>query len=319
MVQSFYRGLEPDVYSDLLARVGAEAATCVRRNEPLAPYTSFRIGGPADLLFEPADVDMLARVLLVAHELDVPITRLGGGTNVLVSDRGVRGLVIRLGRDFDYRRWGEEIEQAVIVEVGAATRLGKLVKESVEHGLEGLEFAAGIPGTVGGGALMNAGAFGGEIGTAIVAIEGVSLEGTKHLLDRSTLEFSYRRLALRVDLVVTSVRFRLLRSSVGKLRRIVEAVQGKRRSKQPLGLPNAGSIFKNPQGEFAGRLIERAGLKGRTVGQAQVSPGHANFIVNLGGAKASDVRDLMGLIQDVVWERSGVWLEPEVRLVGEWG
>jgi len=303
----------------LLALIGAEAAARVRRDHPLAPFTSFRIGGPADLMFEPADVEMLGRVLAAAHELRIPVTLLGGGTNVLVSDRGVRGLVIRLGRDFDYRRWGDEIEQTVTVDVGAATRLGKLVKESVERGLEGLEFAAGIPGTVGGGALMNAGAFGGEIGAAIVDIEGVSLDGKKIVFDRSELEFSYRRLALRVELMVTSVRFRLLRSSVGKLRRIVEAVQGKRRSKQPLGLPNAGSIFKNPQGEFAGRLIERAGLKGRTLGQAQVSPGHANFIVNLGGAKASDVRDLMGLIQDEVWERSGVWLEPEVRLVGEWG
>ena len=308
-----------DAYSDLLALIGVEAAARVRRDHPLAPFTSFRIGGPADLMFEPADVEMLGRVLAAAHELRIPVTRLGGGTNVLVSDRGVRGLVIRLGRDFDYRRWGDEIEQTVTVDVGAATRLGKLVKESVERGLEGLEFAAGIPGTVGGGALMNAGAFGGEIGAAIVDIEGVSLDGKKIVFDRSELEFSYRRLALRVELMVTSVRFRLLRSSVGKLRRIVEAVQGKRRSKQPLGLPNAGSIFKNPQGEFAGRLIERAGLKGRTLGQAQVSPGHANFIVNLGGAKASDVRDLMGLIQDEVWERSGVWLEPEVRLVGEWG
>ena len=317
--RSFSHGLAPDAYSDLLARVGAETAARIRRDEPLAPFTSFRIGGPADLLFEPADADMLAHLLVVAHELGISITRLGGGTNVLVSDRGVRGLVIRLGRDFDYRRWGEEVEGSVLVEVGAATRLGKLVKESVERGLEGVEFAAGIPGTVGGGVLMNAGAFGGEIGTAVVDIEGVSLDGTKLVLDRSRLEFSYRRLALRVDLVITSARFRLLRSSIGKLRRIVEAVQGKRRSKQPLGLPNAGSIFKNPQGEFAGRLIERAGLKGRTVGQAQVSPGHANFIVNLGGARASDVRDLMGLIQDVVWERSGVWLEPEVRLVGEWG
>lgn len=308
-----------DAHSDLLALIGAEAAARVRRDHPLAPFTSFRIGGPADLMFEPADVEMLGRVLAAAHELRIPVTLLGGGTNVLVSDRGVRGLVIRLGRDFDYRRWGDEIEQTVTVDVGAATRLGKLVKESVERGLEGLEFAAGIPGTVGGGALMNAGAFGGEIGAAIVDIEGVSLDGKKIVFDRSELEFSYRRLALRVELMVTSVRFRLLRSSVGKLRRIVEAVQGKRRSKQPLGLPNAGSIFKNPQGEFAGRLIERAGLKGRTLGQAQVSPGHANFIVNLGGAKASDVRDLMGLIQDEVWERSGVWLEPEVRLVGEWG
>lgn len=311
--------MAPDVHNDLLARLDPETAARVRRDEPLARFTSFRIGGPADLLIEPANVAMLSAVLEAAQVLGIPVTRLGGGTNVLVSDRGVRGLVVRLGRDFDYRRWGDEIDGAVIVEAGAATRLGKLVSETVERGLEGIEFAAGIPGSVGGGVLMNAGAFGGEIGNAIVDLEGVALDGKPLRFARSELEFSYRRLALRVDVVITSARFRLLRSSVGKLRRIVEAVQGKRRTKQPLGLPNAGSIFKNPHGEFAGRLIERAGLKGRTVGRAQISPDHANFIVNLGGASASDVRDLMGFIQGEVWERSGVWLEPEVRLVGEWG
>lgn len=253
------------------------------------------------------------------------MTRLGGGTNVLVSDRGIRGLVVRLGREFDYRRWSEpagehgEHGEQVAVEVGAATRLARFVREAVDKGLAGVEFAAGIPGTVGGGALMNAGAFGGELGTAIQGAEAVSLMGERVILDRSRLGFSYRKLELDVEVVITSVRFGLLRSTAGKLRRIVEAVQEKRRRKQPLGLPNAGSIFKNPHGEFAGRLIELAGLKGRTVGRAQVSGEHANFIVNLGGASGSDVHSLMSLVQQAVWERSGVWLEPEVRLVGDWG
>jgi UDP-N-acetylmuramate dehydrogenase len=311
--------LGPEDYKQFVSGIDPAAALRIRRGEALGPFTSFRIGGPADMLFEPETPDMLAGVLRAAAMAGVPITRLGGGTNVLVSDRGVRGLVVRLARAFDYRRWEEERDGSVEVEVGASTRLGKFVREAVEHGLAGVEFAAGIPGTVGGGALMNAGAFGGEIGTAIIAADAVTLDGERTILDRSELDFSYRRLALRVDVVITSVRFRLLRSSAGKLRKIVETVQGKRRSKQPLGLPNAGSIFKNPADDFAGRLIERAGLKGRTVGQAQISPEHANFIVNLGGAKASDVRDLMGVIQDEVWKRSGVWLEPEVRLVGEWG
>ena len=308
-----------DDYKTFLSQLEPSAALRVRRDEPLGPLTSFRIGGPADLLFEPETPAMLAHVLSVAARCEVPLTRMGGGTNVLVSDSGVRGLVIRLARDFDYRRWSEESDGRVDVEVGASTRLGKFVREAVGRGLEGVEFAAGIPGTVGGGALMNAGAFGGEIGNVITGADAVTLGGEHARFDRSDLEFSYRRLALRVDVVIISVRFRLLRSSVGKLRRIVEAVQGKRRSKQPLGLPNAGSIFKNPAGDFAGRLIEHAGLKGRTAGRAQISPEHANFIVNLGGARASDVRDLMGLIQEEVWKRSGVWLEPEVRLVGEWG
>ena len=309
-----------DEYSEFRARVRPLAGDRVRPDESLARFTSFRIGGPADLLFTPADVDMLAAVLRAASESGVAVTRLGGGTNLLISDLGVRGLVVRLGADFDYRNWhGEAGEETVGVEVGAATRLGKLVKETVERGLAGIEFAAGIPGTVGGGALMNAGAFGGEIGNAITSADGVTLDGEPRHLQRQDLEFSYRRLALEVDVVITSVSFRLARSPVGKLRRIVESVQAKRRQKQPLGLPNAGSIFKNPDREYAGQLIERAGLKGRTIGGAQISPDHANFIVNLGGARASDVRALMSLIQDEVWKRSGVWLEPEVRLVGEWG
>jgi len=311
--------LPAEDYSELGTRIARIAGDCLKRDATLAGFTSFRIGGPADLLIVPADVDMLAAVLAEAAADGVPITRLGGGTNILVSDLGVRGLVVRLGRDFDYRTWHEESDGVVLVDVGASTRLGKFVKESVERGLGGVEFAAGIPGTVGGGALMNAGAFGGEIGNAIVAAEGVSLVGARVRFEREQLEFSYRRLALSVDVVITSVSFRLLRASVGRLRRIVGSVQTKRRRKQPLGLPNAGSIFKNPKDDFAGKLIEQAGLKGRTVGRAQVSPDHANFIVNLGGATANDVRTLMGLMQDEVWQRSGVWLEPEVRLVGEWG
>ena len=193
-----------------------------------------------------------------------------------------------------------------------------MVAEAVKRGYGGIEFAAGIPGSVGGGALMNAGAFGGELGGAIDRIHACTLAGEAIETLRSDLQFSYRKLALPEDVVITSVRFRLFRSSLPALRSTVQSVQAKRRTKQPLGFPNAGSIFKNPAGAFAGRLIEQAGLKGTTIGNAQVSPDHANFIVNLGGARAQDVRDLMGLIQGAVWRRSGVWLEPEVRLIGEW-
>jgi UDP-N-acetylmuramate dehydrogenase len=299
-------------FHDLVAPLAGDG---LRRDEPLGRYTSFRIGGPADLFLEPPTVEALARALAEAARLQIPVTLLGGGTNILVSDRGIRGLAVRLGREFDYRHWDEEREGRIEVEVGAATRLGKLVRESVERGYAGLEFAAGIPGS----ALMNAGAFGGEIGDAIAAAGAVSLAGEVLELDRSRLEFSYRHLALDVAVVITSLRFSLRRSSVGRLKGVVEAVQSKRRRKQPLGFPNAGSVFKNPQGEYAGKLIELAGLKGRTIGRAQVSPEHANFIINLGGAKASDVQSLMGLVQDAVWKRSGVWLEPEVRLIGDWG
>jgi UDP-N-acetylmuramate dehydrogenase len=311
--------LEPDAATALAIAIEATGAARPSFGEPLARYTSFRIGGPADLLFSPPSEEALAAGLAAARRFGVAVTILGGGTNVLVSDGGIRGLVVRLGKAFDFRRWttlgdGEE----ALVDAGAATRLSRLVAEAVRRGYGGIEFAAGIPGSVGGGALMNAGAFGGELGSAIERISACTLAGERIEWVRSDLEFSYRKLALTRDVVITSVRFRLSRSSLPELRSTVQSIQAKRRTKQPLGFPNAGSIFKNPAGEFAGRLIEQAGLKGTTIGKAQVSPDHANFIVNLGGARAQDVRDLMSFIQGAVWRRSGVWLEPEVRLIGEW-
>jgi len=166
---------------------------------------------------------------------------------------------------------------------------------------------------------MNAGAFGGEVGDAIIAMTGVSSLGEVIEHGRENLEFSYRKLALGGGVMVTSVRFRLLRSPAGSLRTVVEKIKAKRRRKQPFGLHNAGSVFKNPAGENAGRLIELAGLKGRVVGDAEVSTEHANFIVNRGAARARDVCDLMSIVQQEVWRRSGVWLEPELRLIGDWG
>lgn len=310
--------MDAEAQAELRRLLEPLAGSSLRVGEPLSRYTSFRIGGPADLLLLPASVDVLRAAFEGATRLGVPVTRLGGGTNLLISDLGIRGLVVRLGRAFDYRRWKPDAAGSVRVEVGAATRLGKFVGEAVELGWSGVEFAAGIPGTVGGGALMNAGAFGGELSSAIVEIGGVTPAGEIADFDRSELDFSYRNLALDVDVMVTSVSFSLRRASVAKLKGVVESVKAKRRRKQPSGLPNAGSIFKNPPDDYAGKLIELAGLKGKSVGRAQISPDHGNFIVNLGGAKAADVRALMKIAQEAVWARSGIWLEPEVKLLGEW-
>lgn len=296
----------------------AEDEVEFHRSRSLARLTSWRIGGPGDLFVEPNDRQSLSAVLGRASAAGVPVTFIGGGTNLLVSDKGVRGLVIKLGEGFDYIRWADEGGEKATVEVGAATKLARLVRETVDAGYGGLEFAAGIPGLVGGGTLMNAGAFGGELGEAIQSIEVADGEGQVGRIGTTDLQFSYRKLALKADRVLISVRFVLLRSSTARLRSAVEVVQRKRRKKQPVGHPNAGSVFRNPPGEYAGRLIERAGLKGAQVGEARVSDEHANFIVNLGDARADDVRRLMQLVQDSVWERSGVWLEPEVRMLGEW-
>lgn len=308
------KALEEKLAQDLTQ--GGEG--CLERDRLLGPLTSWQIGGPADLYFEPANLEGLATARVAANELGVPVTIFGGGTNVLVADRGIRGLVVRLGKVFDYRHWEGLGEAEASVEVGSATRFIRLAKETVENSYAGLAFAAGIPGSVGGAVRMNAGAFGGEIADTFEAMTYVDGDGDIHNVLRTDLEFSYRKLELDSDAVITSARFRLRRSSRGRLRELVTRVQAKRRKGQPAGFPNAGSVFKNPGGEFAGKLIERAGLKGRAIGKAQVSENHANFIVNLGGATASDVQNLMSCVQDEVWRSGGVWLEPEVRLVGDW-
>ena len=289
----------------------------VRFSFPLARLTSFRIGGPADAFAEPDTLDELQTLLAWLHEESVPMFLLGGGTNILVSDRGVRGVVVKLGDGFNYVRWAESATDAT-VHVGAASSLGRFVRAAVRKGYRGVEFAEGIPGTVGGGLLMNAGAFGGALSAVVVAIAGVHRDGSSERLPGATLGFAYRRTTLPSQFVVTEVEFHLVCGHAEEIAAAMSTAQHKRQKTQPHGYPNAGSIFKNPPGTYAGRLIEAAGLKGCVQGRAQVSVQHANFIVNTGGARATDVRLLMEQIQRTVWERNNIWLEPEVRLVGEW-
>ncbi|MFT4571920.1 MAG: UDP-N-acetylmuramate dehydrogenase [Hyphomicrobiaceae bacterium] len=310
--------VDPAALAALAAALRESAGDGLVRDRLLAPMTSWQIGGPADLYLEPPSVESLSMARQLAVEFAVPVTIIGGGSNILVSDAGVRGLVLRLAKAFDFRNWQDLGEAEAVVEVGAATRFIRLAKETVEESYAGLEFAAGIPGSVGGAVRMNAGAFGGEIADTFESMIVVDGNGNVREALRTELEFSYRKLALPVDDMITSVRFRLRRSSRGRLREVIASVQAKRRRGQPAGLPNAGSVFKNPGAEYAGKLIERAGLKGRAIGQAQVSEDHANFIVNLGGATARNVQDLMSCVQEEVWRSGGVWLEPEVRFVGDW-
>ncbi|MBI3304132.1 MAG: UDP-N-acetylmuramate dehydrogenase, partial [Deltaproteobacteria bacterium] len=238
-------------------------------------------------------------------------------TKLLVSDKGVGGVVIKLGRGFSFSEWYEDGERAR-VRVGAAISFGRFVREAVKKGYGGVEFAEGIPGTVGGGLLMNAGAFGGEISRVVESIDGVKEGGACVCLPGEQLGFHYRRAEVPKGFVVTAVKFLLPRADTEKLLVAVHKARVGRRRSQPHGYANAGSIFKNPQGDFAGRLIEEVGLKGAGCGRARVSEKHANFIVNTGGAAAAEVKALIDTIQKAVWEKKGVWLEPEVRLVGEW-
>lgn len=289
----------------------------VKLNEPLAPYTSIKIGGPVDYFLEVEDRVSLSRTLELLHRHAVPFCLLGKGSNVLVSDRGVRGAVLRLGREFNQAIWTEK-NGAVVVLVGAAYSVSRLVREAARRGYSGLEFAEGIPGSVGGALVMNAGAYGSEIERIVDRVEGVTARGEAVGLQRGQMLFTYRSSNLPPATIVTRVHLRLAKDQAEAVSWRVGELVARRKRSQPSGYPNSGSMFRNPPGDFAGRLIEAAGLKGKRIGRAEISERHANFILNLGGAKAEEVRGLMEMARAEVRERFGVDLEPEVRLLGEW-
>jgi UDP-N-acetylmuramate dehydrogenase len=302
----------------LLEELGDAFDGRVRPNESLARHTSFRIGGPAELLVVPDSPAELGHVVRAAAARGLPVTLLGGGSNVLVGDGGIAGVVVKLGRGFAGVEWGEAAAGLVRVRAGAAHQLAQLARAAARRGLAGLEHAEGIPGTVGGAVFMNAGAYGGDIAGVAEAVEGVDAGGTLRTLGADALAFRYRRAELPRGFVVTAVRMCLREDPPDAVRARLAAARERRIAAQPRGSANAGSMFKNPTGDHAGRLIDTAGLKGTRVGRARISEEHANFIVNEGGASAVDVKALMELVQRVVWEGSGVWLEPEVRFVGTW-
>ncbi len=297
----------------LEVQLRARLGPALERNRSLAGLTSFRIGGRADLFVAVDDEAQLSAAMAAAYQHSVPVFCLGAGTNLLVSDRGIRGLVLTLGAGFaSIAVYGNRVT------VGAALQFRQLVEIVVEHGLRGLEFGEGIPGTVGGGLVMNAGAFGGEIARVVSLVHGVSETGERRALTNQEVGFAYRRSGLPRGFIITRVEFVLEPGDRETLWAQVHAIRTRRAAHQPGDYPNAGSVFKNPAGNFAGRLLETAGLKGTRIGGAAFSSRHANFIVNLGGARADDVRRLIELAQDQVRRTTGVWLEPEVKLVGEW-
>jgi UDP-N-acetylmuramate dehydrogenase len=289
-----------------------------RPGEPLARHTSLRIGGPADVLVVPDDAHEMAAVVRAARAHGVPLAVLGNGSNLLVGDGGMRGVVVKLGPGFRRVEWPAGSNGRAIVRAGAATQLGKLAREAAARGLAGLEHAEGIPATVGGALFMNAGAYGGDMAGAVAAVEGVDAEGHVLEIGAPAVGFAYRRTALPPGFIVTAVRLELRSDDSAAVRERLDGVRARRVASQPHGDKSAGSMFKNPPGDFAGRLIDATGLRGRRVGGARISEQHANFIVNENRARAVDVQALMAMAQRAVWERSGVWLEPEVRLVGSW-
>lgn len=282
-------------------------------SEPMHRHTSWRIGGPADLFLEPADLEDLRRALSCSRRHGLPVTVIGNGTNLLVSDVGVRGMVIKLGAGLSRLEVHEDTIYA-----GAGVPLPRLAKRALQAGLAGFEFLAGIPGTVGGALLMNAGANECSVGERVRRVEAVDYGGKVLVFERAELEFNYRKSCLsRRSLIVTGACFAGLPCIQEEIRNRMDAYQARRRTTQPLELPNAGSVFKNPPGDSAGRLIESAGCKEMQVGAIQVSPRHANFFVNLGGGTAADVLGLVEKVQRLVEEKYGVKLSLEVQMLGE--
>jgi UDP-N-acetylmuramate dehydrogenase len=284
-----------------------------RPDEPLAPRTSVRVGGPADLLVRPADPADLAALLAAVRELGLPLSVLGGGANTLVADAGVRGVVVRLPADF-----GEERAEGETLLLSAGAPIGRLAARGHALGLVGAEFSAGIPGTLGGAAAMNAGTRLGEMKQLLTRVELATAQGLG-FVPAAALQLAYRHSLLPAGAVVTRVELRLRPGDVAASRAAMEADVAHRRRTQPLHQPSFGSTFWNPPGRFAGQLIEAVGLKGHRIGGAMFSDLHANFIVNLGEATARDVLALMRLARARVEERFGERLQAEVKLLGQFG
>ena len=280
----------------------------------MARYTTFHIGGPADVLVNIASASEIPLALRAAKTADAPVTLIGNGSNVLVRDGGIRGLVIRIdGTMASIRREGD----CIIAQAGALMRA--CANFAMNEGLTGLEEIAGIPGTLGGGVIMNAGAYGGELSQVVTRVDAISLaDGKPVTFEGEALGFGYRKSALmQAGVVVTEVTMQLKPGDPAQIKARMDELAKSRREKQPLEYPSAGSTFKRPEGYFAAKLIDDCGLRGLSVGDAQVSEKHAGFVINRGSARASDVLELMRQIRERVFETYGVELEPEIRILGE--
>lgn len=298
----------------LFERIGKYVDGDVRANEPLAPWTSVRVGGPAELWVRPANPAALVQLLRMARDEAVPISIIGGGANTLVGDGGVSGVTLKLPPDL-FEEAADVGQDEGRITLGAGVAIVKIVNQMRAHKLVGVEFLAGIPGTLGGAVSMNAGTKMGECMTAVEAVELATPDGIGWV-PRAELVWRYRRTEIPAGSVITRARFLLRKGDVSASKAQMDADLGYRKRTQPLSLPNFGSVFQNPEGDHAGRLIEKVGLKGHQIGGAQISTLHANWIVNLGGAQAKDVVALMELAQQRVRDDSGVELVPEVKRIG---
>ncbi len=285
-------------------------------DEPLDRHTSIRVGGRADALVFPNSAEALRRVVAHCRSRGVPYTPVGNWTNLIVLDGGYRGVIISM-HGLRGAVWERDREGTVLARFGAGVPVAEIVRVAAREGFAGMEFCAGIPGSVGGAVMMNAGAYGSEIRDVIEEATLMNGQGEISRRDKNGLDFTYRKLNLPEGMIVLEATFALRQGDSVKIRERIAEILAKRERKHPLEYPNAGSVFKNPAGRPAGRIIEEAGLKGARIGGAMVSEKHGNFIVNTGNARASDILALIDLVQNKVREQTGISLETEVRVIGE--
>ena len=280
-------------------------------NAPMREYTTLKLGGPADWLAFPRSGEEIAGMFREARDRNLPVTVIGSGSNLLVLDGGIRGLVICIGKNMR-----QITREGNIIRAQAGAMLGSVAMEAAEAGLQGLEFASGIPGTVGGGVTMNAGAYCGEIVQVVRNVRGIYPDGARICLTREEMDFGYRHsVVMEKGFIVTEATFELEPGNPALIRARMSELNARRAEKQPLDLPSAGSAFKRPEGYYASALIDQCGLKGYSIGGARVSEKHAGFLVNT-GKSSRDFVNLMRKVQEIVEERAGVRLEPEIRIIG---
>ncbi len=282
-------------------------------DEPMKQHTTFKIGGPADYFLVPESGEKVGEIIKICKQTDTPYFILGNGSNLLVGDGGYRGAVIQV-----YRNMSEVTTEGTTITAQAGALLSAVAAAAKSASLTGFEFAGGIPGTVGGAAVMNAGAYGGEMKDVLVEVTVMDAEGNIFTIPAEKLELGYRTSIIKkADYIVLEAKIRLKEGDQEAIKERMKELTIQRTTKQPLEYPSAGSTFKRPEGYFAGKLVMDSGLRGYQVGGAQVSEKHCGFVINAGGATAKDVRTLMDNVRDIVYEKYGVTLEPEVKFLGE--
>lgn len=303
--------MEKEKYSKLLENLAGKEN--VKVDEPMKNHTSFKIGGPADFLVTPCSVESICEIIKLCNNEKLPIFIMGNGTNLLVSEKGIRGVVVKI-----YDNLNSCFVKEDYIEAYAGILLSKLSDIALENELAGLEFASGIPGTLGGAVAMNAGAYGGEMKDVVVETEFIDKSGNIKVIRGNEHQFGYRTSFIQKQsgIAVRTV-IKLKKGDRASIKALIDDLTARRQDKQPLEMPSAGSVFKRPEGYFAGKLIEDCGLRGYSIGGAQVSEKHCGFIVNKGDATSKDILDLIRYIQKTVKDKFNVELQTEIRLVGE--